>query len=246
MASTIHDKSRGRLLSLADLKDYMPPPARHLIHSGILNVGSRFIIFGDEGTFKTACASHAGFCLARGSKWLGFTTSPCNILYVQGEMSMSQTKERMEQYCEGSKVIYAARPVSAPVGTEAERVQAFAYPPNIVIETLTQDVSLDTMSGFNFIRNELELMITEFPALPIVLIIDPLFKTFRYDLVKEEDIKVLTVNVDKLMNDRELFKNHPGMATVIVHHARKAQMDNEGLRIVSPGSTEMFGSAHLK
>jgi len=244
MSSDISARSKGRLLNIRDLREYKPPPARHLIHSGILNIGSRLIIFGDEGTFKSALAVHAAFSLARASKWMGFSTSQCNILYIQGEMSLSMTKERIEQYCEGSKAIYLARPAKVP--NEAQRAEEFAYPPNIIMETLVQDVSLDTQNGYQFLRSELELMITELPEHPIILIVDPLFKLFRYDLVKEEDMKVLTSNLDKLMRDVELFRSHPGMAVIIVHHTRKAQVDKDGNILVSPRSMDMFGSGHLK
>jgi len=242
--SDIRDSSKGRLLTLADLREYKPPPAYSLIRGGVLNIGSRMVIFGDEGTFKSAAATHAGFCLSRGSSWLGFKTTQANILYIQGEMSVSETKERIEQYIEGSGAIYSARPGSVP--NEAERLKKYKEPDNLVVETLTDDVNLDTISGYNFIRNELELMITHLPARPIVLICDPLFKMFRYDLIKEEDLKSMTSNIDKLRKDTSLFAHHPGMAVIIVHHARKAQVDAEGNRIEGPGSTDMFGSAHLK
>jgi RecA-family ATPase len=244
MPSDIHSKSKGRLLNISDLKDYKPPPARHLIHGGLLNVGSRFIIFGDEGTYKSALAVHAGFSLARESQWLKFGTSQCNILYVQGEMSMAQTKERIDQYCAGSKQIYLARPSNVP--NEEERAEKYAYPPNFITETLTQDISLDTPNGYQFLRGELEMMVTELPEHPIVLIADPLFKLYRYDLVKEEDMKALTTNLDRLIKDTTLFSHHPGMAVVICHHTRKSQVDKEGNTIQAPGSMEMFGSAHLK
>lgn len=244
MPSSISDRSKGRLITLHDLKEYKPPPARHLIHSGILNVGSRLIIFGDEGTFKSALAVHAAFTLARGSKWMGFDTSKCNILYVQGEMSLAMTKERIEQYAEGSRRIYLARPSKVP--NEAERAEEYANPSNVIVETLVQGVSLDTSNGLQFLRNEIELMVTEMPENPIILITDPLFKMFRYDLVKEEDMKILTSNIDKLLMDRELFQHHPGMASIIVHHTRKLQQDKEGHTITAPGSIDMFGSAHLK
>jgi hypothetical protein len=244
MSSDISVRSKGRLLSLQDLKEYKPLPVRHLIHSGILNVGTRLIIFGDEGTFKSALAVHAAFSLARGSKWMGFETSKCNVLYIQGEMSLGMSKERIEQYAEGSRRIYMARPSNVP--DEARRADEFANPPNVIVETLVQDVSLDTSTGLQFLRSEIELMITEMPNNPIILIADPLFKMFRYDLVKEEDMKILTSNMDRLLRDRELFQHHPGMAIIIVHHTRKLQQDKEGHTVTAPGSIDMFGSAHLK
>lgn len=242
--SDISDKSSGRLLTVRDLQQYKPPPVWHIVWGGILDVGSRMIIFGDEGTWKSAIVMHGSYCFARGSKWIGFRTSPANILYVQGEMSISQTKERMEQYCEGSKSIYLSRPGDVP--TEVDRADKYAYPDNIVIEKTVQDLNLDTMNGYQFLRNEIELMITEMPENPIILIADPLFKMFRYDLVKEDDLRAFTSNIDKLIRDPQLFKNHPGMAAVIVHHTRKPQQDMEGHSMHAPGSIDMFGSAHLK
>lgn len=244
MSSSIYDKSKGRLLTVKDLQEHKPPPVYPLIHKGILNIGSKAIIFGDEGTFKSALATHAAYCLARGSKWLGFKTARSNILYIQAEMSLSQTKERMEQYCSGSMEIYLARDMKVP--DEDARAKEYAYPDNVITEAIVQDVSLDTENGYHFIRNELELMITEMPELPIILIADPLFKMFRYDLIKEDDMRSLTRNIDRLLHDEALFKNHPGMAALIVHHTRKAQMDKEGNVTVGPGSTDMFGSGHLK
>lgn len=244
MPSNIYSKSKGRLLTIHDLQEHKPPPVVPIIHKGVLNIGSKCIIFGDEGTFKSAIVAHAAYCLARGSNWLGFATSKANILYVQAEMSLSQTKERLEQYCSGSMDIYQARVGKVP--DEEAKTMAYAYPDNVVTESVIQDVSLDTENGYQFIRSEIELMITEMPSLPIVLIADPLFKMFRYDLIKEDDMRGLTRNIDRLLNDKALFQYHPGMAALIVHHTRKAQVDKEGNVTAGPGSTDMFGSAHLK
>jgi hypothetical protein len=159
-------------------------------------------------------------------------------------MDLSQSKERMEQYQDGSRAIFLAKDL--PIPNKDDMANQYAKPDNLIIERVSEDLNIDTENGYQFIRNELKLMITELPLRPIVLVTDPLFKMFRYDLVKEDDIKMYTRNIDRLLKDKELWTHHPGMASIVVHHTRKIQMDKEGNAMPSPRSMDMFGSGHLK
>ena len=242
MPSDIHSKD-NQLYNVQDLIEWKAPPTRSIISDGVLNIGSRLQLFGDEGTWKSALAIHAAFCIATGRRWLGFYTNPANILYIQGEMTLGETKIRIEKYCLGSKNIFIASiPVTnstAPASIAvAPSTDSYAYPTNVIIKGI-EFYHLDEQSGIGSLRKTVELVLSSLPNLPLVIVIDPLYKMFRRNLLDEKDVKYFTDNIDQMRHD------YPTTAYIIVHHSRKASMDAEG-NILQQGSSDMFGSAELK
>ena len=98
--SDIHSKSH-HLYTISDLINWQPPHYTSIIHSGILNVKNRMLIFGDEGSWKSILVLHTAHSIARGSRWLGFDTTACNVLRLQAELPMYIDRERTVKYCNG-------------------------------------------------------------------------------------------------------------------------------------------------
>jgi len=239
--SSIHDKDK-QLYTVSDLLDWKPPYHYRIISGGVLNIKNRMIIFGDEGSWKSILALHTAHCIARGSRWLGFRTYPANVLRIQVELPMYIDRERIEKYCASSKRIYLARDSHTEVtGAELDRLDNratdYAYPTNAINRT-EQFLHIDESSGWESLRRNVETCITELPELPLVVVLDPLYKMFNRDISSEVDVKPLLDKIDMIMEDA---KSIPGISFVIVHHTRKSKTDESGTPI-SMGSQDATGS----
>ena len=239
--SGIHDKDR-QLYTCQDLLSWSPPPIQRIIAGGILNIQNRMVIFGDEGSYKSMLAQHTAHCLSRGSTWFGFDTNPCNVYKLQVELPLYMERARLEKYSIASKRIYLVHlNGNKPKCTKAELdilSNNYAYPTNIINRT-EQFINIDEKYGFDSLKRNIELTITELPNRPLVVILDPLYKMFNRDLSSEVDIKPLFDKIDVLMND--LYeKSKVGVSFIIIHHTRKSKLDEEGVPI-SVGSQDAFG-----
>lgn len=242
MPSNIHKADRN-LYTIHDLAEWQPPPTRHIVWDGVLDVGHRLQIFGDEGSWKSMLAQHMAYTIATGRRWLGFKTSPANVLYIQGEMGKYSVRERGIQYCEGTKRIYLAKPGDVP--NETERAEAMAFPPNVTTH-VTEFLHLDEQSGIASLRKMLDTIIMNSEQLPLVLIVDPLYKVFHHDITVAKDINYFCENIDLLLHDYNEIKDgvQRQMALVYIHHSRKAGTDSEGNR-THQGSEDSFGAKQL-
>ena len=243
--SDIHDRDK-QLYTVSDLLSWTPPKQFRIISGGVLNIKNRMLIFGDEGSWKAILALHTAHCIARGSKWLGFKTYPANVLRLQAELPMYTDRDRLEKYCSASKQIYIARDSHTDV-TSAEldrldvRATAWAYP-EFAISRTEQFIHIDESSGWESLRKNIMNCISELPPLPLVIILDPLFKMLNRDLSSETDLKPLLDKVDIIMEDAS--KSIPGLSFIIVHHTRKSKVDDKG-RPVHMGSQDATGSRAL-
>ena len=242
--SDIHDKDR-HLFTIQDLLAWTPPKNYRIISGGVLNVKNSMLIFGDEGSWKSMLAMHTAHCISRGSKWLGFLTNPCNVLRLQVELPMYMDRERIDKYCIGSKQIYLARDshkdvTSAELDQLDNRATDYAYP--LVINRTEQFIHIDESSGWESLRKNIELCATTLPPLPLVVILDPLFKMFNRNLSDEQDVKPMLDKIDMVMEDMSNYI--PGVSFIIIHHTRKAKTDESG-NPVSMGSQDATGSRAL-
>jgi len=242
--SDIHERDR-QLYTIHDLLAWTPPSNYRIISGGVLNVKNRMIIFGDEGSWKSILALHTAHCIARGSRWLGFRTNSSNVLRMQVELPMYTDRERMEKYCSGSKQIYFAKDKLVTVtSTELDRLDTratkFAYP--LVVNRTEQFIHIDESSGWESLRKNIQTCIAEMPLLPLVVILDPLYKMFNRDLSSEVDVKPMLDKIDLEMEDAS--KVIPGISFIIVHHTRKSKTDESG-RPISMGSQDATGSRAL-
>lgn len=241
MSSTIHDRDK-QLYTISDLLAWTPPPHYRIISGGVLNVKNRMIIFGDEGSWKSILAIHTAHCIARGSRWLGFRTYPANVLRLQVELPMYIDRERVEKYCIGSKQIYLARDSHKDItAEELDRLDAratdYAYPTSVVNRT-EQFIHIDESSGWESLRHNILTCVTELPELPLVVILDCLYKMFNRNISEETDVKPLLDKIDLIMED---IKSIPGISFIIVHHTRKSKTDEQG-RPTPMGSQDATGS----
>lgn len=238
--SDIHNKDR-QLFTIQDLLAWTPPSNYRIISGGILNVKNRMFIFGDEGSWKSILALHTAHCIARGSSWLGFRTNMSNVLRLQVELPMYTDRERTDKYCIGSKNIYLAKNKDrtlTPTQLEGidDRATAYAYPP--VINRTEQYIHIDESSGWESLRRNIYTCISELPQLPLVVILDPLYKMFNRSLSEATDVKPMLDKIDLIMEDAS--QSIPGVSFIIVHHTRKTKVDESG-RPISQGSQDATG-----
>lgn len=238
--SDIHEKDK-QLYTIQDLLAWTPPKQYRIISGGVLNIKNRMLIFGDEGSWKSILALHTAHCIARGSRWLGFYTYPANVLRLQVELPMYTDRERTEKYCAGSKQIYIARDGHQEVSSaELDRLDTratdYAYP--LVVNRTEQFIHIDESSGWESLRRNIQTCITELPPLPLVVILDPLYKMFNRSLSEATDVKPMLDKIDLIMEDAS--KSIPGVSFIIVHHTRKTKMDDSG-RPIFQGSQDATG-----
>ncbi len=249
--SNIHDKDK-QLYTVSDLLSWTPPKQYRIISGGVLNIKNRMLIFGDEGSWKSVLAMHISSCIATGSKWLRFNTSACNVLRLQVEMPMYMDRERIEEFCLWSKKIYIAKSlqqVLSPkqLGEVETRAKAFAYPENMISRS-EEYIHIDESSGWESLRRNIINCIDILPPLPLVVVLDPLYKMFNRNLSEETDLKPLIDKIDLIMaevTDPRLFSNPiPGVSFIIVHHTRKSKVDESG-KAVNLGSQDATGARTL-
>lgn len=241
MPSEIHKLDRD-LYTIQDLVDWKPPPIQHLIW-GVLDIGGKFQIFGNEGSWKSTSALHLAHAVASGNKWLGFKTSPANVIYLTAEGGRAATRNRAIKYCAGTKAIYLAKPGIVP--NEKERADKLSYPTNVVIRYV-DTLHLDEQSGIASLRKNIDTLIMNCPAIPILVIIDPLYRMFRHDLTVAKDVTHFIENMDILLTDynEERQGYQKQLAIVVVHHPRKPGADKDG-NVIRHGSDESFGAKEL-
>jgi len=243
LPSEIHKVDKS-LYTIQDFREWNPPPIRHIIWEGVLDIGQKLQIFGNEGSWKSILALHLAYCLSSGHKWLGFRTSPANVIYIVGEGGKLSIRNRAIKYCNGTRTIYLAKPGDVP--QELERAEALASPDNVAMQYI-DTLHLDGRTGgINILRDKVDKLIACSPALPVVVIVDPLYKVVMRDLTVAREVSFLLENLDCMLADYNSVRNgyQLQLAVVIVHHPRKASIDKEGNKIFQ-GSDDSFGAKEL-
>jgi len=241
MSSELHSHDK-QLYTISDLLSWTPPNITRIISDGVLNIRNKMLIFGDEGSWKSMLALHTAHCVARGTNWLGFRTTPSNTLKLQVELPLYMDRARTEKYCNGSKSIYLSRYTQAQPDRLVELSTQYAYPPGVVNRT-EQFLHIDESSGFESIKRSIESCISYLPAAPLVVILDPLYKMFNRNLSDEQDVKPMLEKFDVLMEDLG-NRSGIGISTIIIHHTRKSITDEKGTPL-SLGSQDATGSRAL-
>lgn len=231
MPSDIHSRD-SRLYTVHDLLEWTPPKYTRIIGSGILNIGNRMMIFGDEGSWKSILALHTAHCVANGSNWLGFRTYPSNVLRLQAELPMYTDRARVEKYCEASKRIYVSKDghesiTSAQLDELDLIATAYAYPSNAISRS-EEFIHIDESSGWESLKKNIESCIIYLPKAPLLVIIDPMYKVFNRNMSDEQDMKVLLDKIDILMGEIPQRVPGIGISFILIHHTRKAKVDDKG------------------
>lgn len=69
-------------------------PPKSIIGGGVFYENSKIILYGLPKTFKSLLSQQLAFCLASGAPWLGFSTSPSRVLFIQREVGRFQFRLR--------------------------------------------------------------------------------------------------------------------------------------------------------
>jgi len=156
---------------------------------------------------------------------------------------MYSVRTRSLKYCEGTKQIYLSKPGEVP--DETKQAMDIAYPTNVYTQVV-QFFHLDEQAGIAGLRRKIDEVIMESPALPIVVILDPLYKMFHHDLTVARETNYFCENMDLMLHDYNQMKDgcQRQLALVFVHHARKAGVDKDGNR-TSQGSEDSFGAKQI-
>jgi RecA-family ATPase len=230
--SSIHLKDNS-LYSISDLQEWKPPSITRIISKGILNVGNRMIIFGDEGSWKSILTNHTAHCLATGTSWLGWHTTRCNVFRLQVELPMYSDRERTLKYCEGAKQIYISKHRSEYTDESSNqnssllytRAMQFAYPPNIISRT-EHYVHFDESFGIESLKKNIEHCITNLERLPLVLILDPLYLLVGGNTNDTTEMRRFLDNINTIIADYE--RKGFSLAVILIHHSRKSHTDETG------------------
>lgn len=156
-------------LSTEELINWTPPKVTYLVGNGILLPGSKMIIYGRGGSFKSMLAMDLSSKLATGQRWLGFETHRSRVLNVQEEITQGQYRNRVIKYMAGHHLTYPSNLWWATV-------------PSFKLEG-------DGLAKLDANMHNLK---------PEVLVLDPLYRITRLDINKPSDAQILIEKLDRL------------------------------------------------
>jgi RecA-family ATPase len=243
--SDLH-KLDSDLYTIQDLSHWKPPSVTRIIGSGILNTGTRLLIFGDEGSWKSILSIHTAHSIATGSYWLGWSTQQCNVLKIQVELPMYSDRERTLKYCSShEKIFYHKNLVGCKTDSDIANLKSLAhvaaYPPNIINRT-ENFIHFDESFGIASLDKNIRACISSLPFRPLVIIFDPLYMVMGGDINKEVDMKKFLDNINIMLTKYE--KEGCQLAAIIIHHNRKDHTDAQG-QAINMGSQDATGSRAL-
>jgi len=193
-----------------------PYRADAIIDSGILLPETIMMMFGAAGTWKTMNTLHLGYCLASGKDWFGYKTTKATVLAHQVELPKALMQDRFAKYKRGNN----------------------CASPNIFFMTPDDEVLLDTTYGMGELVKNIEEMKRRAsdPALPLVIILDPLMLYTAGHISDEYEVKKFQRSINAIRH-----KYH--VTFIIIHHARLTRVDNAG-HVVDLGAEEIMGSSY--
>lgn len=155
-------------INVQQLLDLKLPKQEPIIDKGLLMPMTRMFLYGRYKSMKSMLAVDLAFSIARGIDWLEFKTKRSRVLYVQMEIPIGGFRDRIVQYCNGTK---------APDNL---------YFLNEPYMKLDKEVGLQAMEKVLTVVN------------PQVLIIDPLYKVLSGNISEHQPVEHLQSNVDYL------------------------------------------------
>jgi hypothetical protein len=184
--------------NLTQLLAWQPVHKEFIIDQGILQPGTRMILFGSPKTWKSMSSIHTGFCLATGTDWFGYHTNKQAVLIYQVELPKLSFRNRIEKY----------------------NHNILGHTHSIFFET-AQRVKLDTSYGLAAIQKSIAEVKARCPNLHLTVILDPVYKLMSGNVADEQDTKRFIDNCDSLIDKEDI-------ALILVHHSRKAKYDDGG------------------
>jgi hypothetical protein len=208
-----YSPDNDKVKTLREFLAWRPPDLINLIEDGILTPQGTMFIVGPSKSWKSMLSNHLGFCLAQGIPWLGLQTTKCSVLIIQIEIVEAAYHKRIVKYTN-----YIDNP-----------------PNNICFKTETQ-LKIDTGVGLSRLdkiiqqaKNNLD------PALPLVVIIDPLYRCLSSNVSDAQDASRAQDNLIQMSSKHSC-------AIVLVHHTRLTQVCDSGP--VNLGAEELMGSSY--
>lgn len=190
-----------------------PVSEQDTISHGIMLPETRVMLFGPGKTWKTGTALHLSWCLALGKSWFGFKTTKSVVLYFQAELPQAAFRKRVLKFRNGSDEV---------------------FPKNILFETIDR-AKINTQYGMKLLGDSMSRAHSRFPDLPLVVVLDPVYKLIKGDINSSQDMIPFVDSIDELK-----AKNSAGV--ILVHHARQTVRDNKGAA-VDCGSEESLGTS---
>lgn len=181
------------------------PEEDEIIGRGVLPRGCKMVLYGQYKSKKSMFVGKMAVCIANGAPWLGFPTirGGESVLYLQLEIPRKQLQERLWKI---SRFVQGRTKEELFIWTESF-------------------LKLDDNSGFELMRQELMETGSR------VLIIDPLYKIMKGDILAASAMMLLLDTVDRLIAEF-------GVTVVLVSHTRKGIYEEKN-------SDDLLGSVTL-
>lgn len=187
-----------------------PPP---IIGNGILVPNSKFVLYSESGVGKSHLALHTAACIATGKPWFGYPTIKSDVFYIQFEQTEAELHLRALDYIKWMEQVDS--PAIFNVATEPE-------------------LALDIPDGRASLTTSIDVLRLN-TGRHKVLILDPLYKTMRYDLTNN-------LAVANWVREIEAIMAQYNCAVIIIAHTRKpSEEDREQVSNFS----RLFGSSIL-
>jgi RecA-family ATPase len=94
-----------KVRTTTELIEWQPPPVAEIVSQGLLHPGSRAVLFGRWGSWKSMLSMHMGFCITAGENWLGFDTAPNSVMIAQVEIPEAMMRERVIKYTNAAGIM---------------------------------------------------------------------------------------------------------------------------------------------
>lgn len=166
------------------------PDIVHIVE-GVVRAQSKIAIIGKWKVAKSFFAIQMGMSIASGSDFLGFKTTPLNVLYINFEISKEMLQQRLQDLHHKMPNCNLARFKS------------------LTITDLSLDVSTEQLEAI------LDQCLSESFKVQ-VLIIDPRLKAITRDSNQDEVVRAFCVNIDRIISKYKLaviVVHHEGVAT---------------------------------
>ena len=214
---------RKPLLTGTDLITFPSQPNDYLIDK-LLWKGNIVFLVGQEKSSKSIFTMQQAMAMTAGHSFLGAfdVARPLNILYVQAEGELEETKERL--ICSTGEGGLVWNP---------DNWRHF-YPPALALDTDLDKNGEVLPGGYTDFVNRIDAD----GFTPDVIFFDPLYMSMSGDLIDNKAVRDFCRNVRRI-------KEKYGCAIVIDHHQHRPKVDRHNNKF-DEGDNAIFGSSMLK
>ena len=204
--------------TLREIIEWQPPHRSAFVSDGVLYERTRLLIYGKYKSLKSIAVMNLAMCLANGADWLGLTTKPCSVLYLQIEVPHDFLRKRL------LKLISANTNGARPKLDTIKPLWLWTEP----------YMKLDAGSGLAQLEEKLNRL------KPDVLVVDPLYKVLSGNILDPNSMRDFSDRMDILTDKHNL-------TLVVAHHSRKSAPGIVASSSLDDtwGSDDMLGAAVL-